>query len=84
MKKISAFLAGVMFFLAVAVVPAGIQKVQAFPISEYPTESYESYISTKAGSKVSIYTVNKDADKAEYDGAKVGLCPENGKAMAFI
>lgn len=84
MKKISAFLAGVMFFLAVAVVPAGIQKVQAFPISEYPTESYESYLSTKAGSKVSIYTIDKDADKAKYDGAKVGLCPENGKAMADL
>ena len=80
MKKISLFLATIMFFLAVAVMPGNLQEVQAFPFSQYPKdEPFITYASANEGSKIFIgfsfpYS-SYDVKKEDLIGSQLALCP---------
>ena len=79
MKKISLFLATIMFFLAVAVMPGDLQEVQAFPSSESGDswEKAQTYASAKAGAKLRFiggYNYN-NIDPYENNEIKAALCP---------
>lgn len=75
MKKISLFLATVMFFLAVAVMPGSVQEVQAFSNSEINWDEYEVYRSGKAGAGIYMYFNMKEPS----EGMQIGLVPKESK-----
>lgn len=84
MKKISAFLATILFFLAVAVVPVGIQKVEAFPVDDISDDGMRTNKANKAGTQIYVYFSVSGEIAPNYDltSAKIGLCPVDNPTLA--
>lgn len=84
MKKISAFLASLLFVLAIATSFGNMQEVNAFASSDINYLEYDRYESAKAGTALFL-SCNLDyqtAESIDVTGWKAALCPENNKTLS--
>lgn len=83
MKKISAFMAALMFMLAIATATGNMSTVQAFHEDEVNFSEFNRYESSKAGSEVSIayYPKYEIAESLDVTGWKAALCPADNRTL---
>ena len=84
MKKISAFLASLLLFTAIAMSFGPAKTVQAFPSSEIDYSEYDWYESAKAGTQI-YFRMSLDYDLAstvDVTGWKAALCPPDSVSLA--
>lgn len=78
-EKISLFLATVMFFLTVAVMPGSVQEVQADNVTKAT-----DYKSVKAGTEMyPPFTIpQSEADQYDWSDIKIALCPDDSSLLS--
>jgi len=84
MKKISSFLAVLLFVMSFATSFGNVQEVNAFSQSEINSSDYNWYRSSKAGTSVYFnYSIDYEtADSFDVTGWKAALCPENNVSLS--
>lgn len=84
MKKISAFLASLLFVMAVMTSFGNMQEVSAFALSDVKYQDYNRYESAKKGTSL-YFSCSLDystAESMDLTGWKAALCPENNKTLS--